>query len=187
MNRLNIKTLALTGLVLLASISLARAGAEYNDVVRDAMSGTVVHNTWGNCVVTKWLTSHNNCNSMVITDEARTIYFAFAQSSLTPMAHRKLDTLANTLRANGVQEVQVVGYADRMGNAVYNEKLSKKRAETVRAYLVAHGIVNASVIKTRWLGESSPATDCPANLKRKELISCLQPDRRVEVEIVNAH
>jgi OOP family OmpA-OmpF porin len=156
----------------------------YNDVVHDALSGTVVHNTYGNCVITKWLAGRNNCNAVLISQDARTVYFGFNSAVLTKDAHRRLDSLASTLRAEGLQEVEVVGYADRMGNPVYNEKLSKKRAEAVRAYLVAHGIAKASTVKTRWLGESEPTTSCPAGMKRKELIACLQPDRRVEVEIV---
>jgi outer membrane protein OmpA-like peptidoglycan-associated protein len=183
MTRLTIKTLALIGLVLAASIGMANAGTMYNDVVHDALTGTVVHNTWGNCVVTKWMVGRNNCG-VTISEEARTVYFAFNSAALTREAHMKLDTLARALRAGGIQQVQVAGYADRMGNPVYNEKLSKKRAEAVRHYLVAHGIAQADVIKTRWLGESEPTTNCPADLKRKDLIACLQPDRRVEVELV---
>jgi outer membrane protein OmpA-like peptidoglycan-associated protein len=183
MTRLTIKTLALIGLVLAASFGMANAGTMYNDVVHDEMTGTVVHNTWGNCVTTKWLTGRNNCTA-TISEEARTVYFAFNSAALTKEARMKLNTLTKALKEGGVEQVQVAGYADRMGNPVYNEKLSKRRAEAVHAYLVAHGIAKADVIKTRWLGESEPTTDCAANMKRKDLIACLQPDRRVEVELV---
>jgi len=73
-----------------------------------------------------------------------------------------------------------------MGGAVYNETLSKKRAVAVRKYLVCKGIVNAQVVETRWFGDSVPATSCPKDMPRKDLIVCLQKDRRVEVEIDTA-
>ena len=112
------------------------------------------------------------------------MYFGFNLASLSPEMKQKLDTLANTLMsASNVKGARIVGYADRIGNPGYNEKLSKKRAENVKQYLIAKGLINTQVADTRWLGSSTPTTDCPANLKRADLLNCLQPDRRVEVEI----
>jgi len=183
MKRFAILTLASLALVLAVSVG-ARANGWYNEVVHDAMSGTVVHNTDGNCVITRWLSGRDGCGgSLFISEDARTVYFPFNSSHLTWESRHRLNTLAGALRANGIREVQLVGFADRMGNPVYNERLSRRRAETVRHYLVAHGIVHAGVVKTRWMGESSPTTNCPAHMKRRALIRCLAGDRRVEIEI----
>jgi outer membrane protein OmpA-like peptidoglycan-associated protein len=96
----------------------------------------------------------------------------------------RLDTLATALRADSqVKGARIIGYADRIGNSSYNEKLSKKRAETIRQYLVAHGYVNTNVTDTRWLGSSEPATTCHSKMNHIQLIACLQPDRRVELKI----
>ena len=161
-------------------------------VVHDSASGTVVRSTDGECVRTYWETSKDECGTpnapvrtaMVISREERTIYFGFNQGAISPEMKQKLDGLAGKLTADStVKGARIVGYADRIGNAAYNEKLSKKRAENVRQYLIKRGLINTQVADTRWLGASSPVTDCAANLKRTDLIACLQPDRRVEVEI----
>ncbi len=79
---------------------------------------------------------------------------------------QKLDTLANVLTSSdNVKGARIVGYADRIGNArSHNEKLSKKRAENVKNYLAAKGLINTRVAETRWLGSSMPSTDCANNL-----------------------
>lgn len=183
---------------LLASASPAFA-KDTRDVVRNEDSA-VVANTFGNCVRTKWSEGSDVCAPdkpapvaapapapaprKVIAKEERTVYFEFNKASLTSEAQTKLDTLATNIKADTqVRGARVVGFADRMGSTSYNEQLSKKRAQNVLSYLTQRGVVNASVAETRWLGESEPKTNCPESLKREELISCLQTDRRVEVEI----
>lgn len=168
--------------------------ADLRDVVYDS-SGTVVRSTSGACVRTQWYNGYDVCgtdvavaaprlHARVLSREERTAYFGFNQASLSPEMRERLDTLANELRSNDqVRGARIVGYADRIGNPVYNEKLSKRRAEAVRRYLVSRGIINARVADTRWFGERAPATECPDDLSRVELIDCLQKDRRVEVEI----
>jgi OOP family OmpA-OmpF porin len=79
-----------------------------------------------------------------------------------------------------------VGHADRIGNDKYNQKLSEKRAESVKAHLVAKGI-EPNRIYTEGKGEKQPVTGdkCgKSEVKSKKLIDCLQPDRRVEIEII---
>jgi len=181
----SLKTLAATGLLLTALAGSAYADSNYA-VVHDAASGTPVHNTYGNCVRTKWLNDRDTCpGAASLTQEERTVYFDFNKSTLTPEARRRLTALVKKIKASGpVLNLEVVGFADRIGTPTYNEKLSKKRAETVHSFLVAHGLVHSNVGQTRWLGDTEPKTDCPASLPRKKLIACLKPDRRVEVEIV---
>lgn len=164
------------------------------DVVRDERGGTVV-NSFGNCVRTKWVAANDACGAAQvaqaapvqrreITREERTVYFDFNKASLRPDAKTRLDTLANTLKADAqVRQARVVGYADRIGNTAYNDKLSQRRAQSVRNYLVSRGITTSNVTETRWFGEKNPSSNCSDRLRRAELIACLQPDRRVEVEI----
>jgi len=167
------------------------------DVVRDETTGTIVHSTSGACVRTQWMNCCDVCATQVATPrmlnrstittlsrEERTVYFGFNQANLSPEMKQRLDTLALKLKSdNNVKGARIVGYADRIGSPGYNEMLSKKRAENARRYLVQRGIVNARVADTRWLGSSTSVTDCPDDLRRPELINCLQEDRRVEVEI----
>jgi|GEM_PF-543322 len=160
------------------------AGPDYRDVVRDS-NGTPIRSTSGNCVRTMWPAGCDACsNQPIIPLEERTVYFPLNKSGLTPVAKKKLDALARTIRSYGpVKSVRIAGFADRLGSPVHNEKLSKARADNVRKYLVSKGIVNAKVVETRWFGDTIPATNCPKTMKRKELIACLQKDRRVEVEV----
>ena len=75
------------------------------------------------------------------------------------------------------------GHTDRIGTDAYNQKLSERRADAVRDYLVSKGVPKAK-IEALGLGEKQPVTGTSCNQKnQKELIACLQPDRRVEVEV----
>jgi outer membrane protein OmpA-like peptidoglycan-associated protein len=179
----HIKTLA-TGL-LLAIVFAGPVQADPSYAVVHDSEGAVVRNTTGNCVRTKWLSDKDVCpHGAAFTQDERTVYFEFNKSVLTKEAKVRLDALIAKIKAVGaVEGGQLVGYADRIGTPGYNEKLSKKRVETVRAYMAAHGL-NMKAAKTRWLGDTEPTTNCPKDMKRKELIRCLQADRRVEVELV---
>src|SRR5262249_28152087 len=96
-----------------------------------------------------------------------------------------LDTLAETLKgAEDIQEAHVLATADRVGSVGYNDKLSQKRAEAVRDYLVARGYAKASVTKAKWIGKSKPTTTCEKKMAHKALVASLQNDRRAEMEIV---
>ncbi len=122
----------------------------------------VVHDeAFGTCVRTKWITDRDNCGTCpapvqavvhtVVAKEDRTVYFSFDRTDLTDESMARLNSLAERLNsAEDVEGARVVGYADRIGTVSYNEKLSRKRAEAVRDYLVAHGVVNSNVTKTRW-------------------------------------
>lgn len=79
-----------------------------------------------------------------------------------------------------LQSVKLVGYADFIGSAAYNEQLSKRRAEAVAAKLQQSG-VDANKTSIGYMGESAPVANCTG--RGAELISCLRPDRRVDVEI----
>ena len=109
----------------------------------------------------------------------RVVFFDSNKSNLTKTAQRHLAHMVPKLNA---KVILVVGYADRMGNAAYNERLALKRAKAVRDYLVSNGI-KAKKIEVRSLGKSAPQAECAATLAHAEMISCLREDRRVEIEV----
>ncbi len=111
---------------------------------------------------------------------AATELFAFNSAELT-MPQPRLDEIAAALAADpGITDVDITGYADRLGAAAYNQKLSEKRALAVREYLVAKGIDGAR-LKAYGKGEANPVVTC-TDKRRADLIKCLEPNRRVEVE-----
>jgi outer membrane protein OmpA-like peptidoglycan-associated protein len=109
--------------------------------------------------------------------------FAFDKSSLDsmlPEGKAKLDKAVEQIKTHeGVNEITVVGYTDRIGSAAVNQRLSLARANTVRAYLIAHGL-DGSAIHTEGVGSSQPISHCPDATSRA-VIACLQPDRRVSI------
>jgi OOP family OmpA-OmpF porin len=112
--------------------------------------------------------------------------FGFDQSTIRPEGKTALDAFARELAGTQFEVIVVEGHADRIGSEAYNQKLSLERADAVKAYLVASGGFDAGKITTAGLGETSPTTkpeDCRASLGMTALRSCLQPDRRVDVEV----
>lgn len=110
--------------------------------------------------------------------------FDFDKSTLRPAGKAKLDKLADDLKSVDFSKITVVGHTDRIGSRSYNLKLSRRRADTVKRYLLTK-YIQPSVIEASGVGPDQPVTrpgDCKS-LKRKALIRCLQPDRRVEVDV----
>ncbi|QEE25857.1 OmpA family protein [Rhodanobacter glycinis] len=106
--------------------------------------------------------------------------FGFDSAKLTDQGHQQLDGLLQQVRsASAVENIDVVGYTDRIGSDSYNMKLSKKRAEAVRDYLVQGG-VPADAIQVEGRGKADPVVQCPKQARAK-LIACLAPNRRVEL------
>lgn len=112
--------------------------------------------------------------------------FDFNKADVKPEGKQSLDTLAYDLKSTNFNAVSVTGYTDRIGSNEANMELSLRRAESVKQYLVDDGGIEAAKIFTSGKGEADPVTqpgECKGNKKTKALIKCLQPDRRVVVEV----
>lgn len=113
--------------------------------------------------------------------------FAFDRSGLQdmlPKGKAELDALAHALRRQDmqVQSLTITGHTDRLGTEAYNEALSRRRASTVAAYLQVQGV--RMPIQVQAMGEREPVTTgCKGEVRTAALIACLQPDRRVSVDI----
>lgn len=110
--------------------------------------------------------------------------FEFDRATLTAEARAKLDKeiVARAKDFASVSLVFIEGHADRLGSHPYNQRLSEKRAEAVRAYLVSKGF-DAAKMETLGSGKTNPVKSCPDQKQRKALIECLAPNRRVVVEV----
>jgi len=116
---------------------------------------------------------------------ASTVNFDFDRYVIRPDARGKLDDLVGRLRTVNLEVIIAIGHADRLGGDAYNMKLSVRRADSVKAYLVSKGVAT-SRIYTEGKGERQPVRDCKGSGKTKELIACLEPNRRVETEAVGS-
>lgn len=113
--------------------------------------------------------------------------FDFAKDTVRPAGKQALDAFAAELRGTQFDVITVTGYTDRIGSPAYNMKLSERRAEAVKSYLVEKPGIPADKVIARGADGSDPVTkpdECKGRERTPELIACLQPDRRVEVEVV---
>ncbi len=121
--------------------------------------------------------------------------FGFDKDTLRPEAVATLNDLARRLSDANVQAARVEGHTDFMGSEQYNQALSERRANVVANYLVSQG-VPAAKISAVGLGESQArmTQQCLAEVaklgkkvsaakKRNTQIACIEPDRRVDVQI----
>lgn len=106
---------------------------------------------------------------------------------MLPAGRAKLDELAQKLlawEARGESIVKLTGHTDRYGSDMYNMNLSMMRANTVRQYLVSKG-VNPQTLTATGAGETQPLPHviCDIKAPKPEQVKCLQPNRRVEVNV----
>lgn len=110
--------------------------------------------------------------------------FDFDKAVLRPEGRAALDAFVGKLQGAELGMITAVGHTDRLGYDSYNQKLSEERAAAVKAYLVGQGI-EPNTVRSEGKGETQPVTkagDCKGG-QSAEVIRCLQPDRRVEVEV----
>ena len=88
--------------------------------------------------------------------------------------------IGNLAQIKKLEVVLVTGHTDRLGTDAHNQKLSVQRADAVRDYLVFKGVDKAK-IETIGMGEKQPVVQCDQK-NVKQLIDCLQPNRRVDVQ-----
>ncbi len=119
----------------------------------------------------------------------------FAKAEMTADNKKETDKfLAGLAKANKrakrgpvtIGAVVVTGHTDRIGSLAYNQKLSERRAVVVKDYLISKGVDQKLIF---WEGKAYkqpiPVTKfCDNKMKRKQLIECLAPNRRVTVEVV---
>jgi len=103
-------------------------------------------------------------------------FFDFDKSVLKPEAKVKLDDLASKVRSINLEVVIAVGHTDSIGTDAYNQRLSVRRAEAVKAYLVSRGI-ESNRVYTEGKGEKQPIADNRSAAGRAK-------NRRVEIEVV---
>ena len=103
------------------------------------------------------------------------VLFDFGKYDLRPEAREKLAKLSGIILAHSGLELAIEGHTDNVGSDELNQKLSEKRAETVRAYLIQQGVDETSVASLG-LGETSPVADNSTAEGRKR-------NRRVEIVV----
>jgi OOP family OmpA-OmpF porin len=113
--------------------------------------------------------------------------FKFAKSGfndLLPAGRGRLEALALELRRDGVvlNSIIITGHTDRIGSDASNVALSQARANTVRDYLIGKGL-DGKLVRAYGAGETQPVTQCTGERVTPELVACLQPNRRVDIEV----
>lgn len=119
---------------------------------------------------------------------ATEVLFDFQRAELDADGRKLLDDLAQKLLAIDAEKVTATAHADRIGGAEYNERLSARRAEAIRVYLVEKGVPER-LLSFEAKGARDPVTAgrCeamgPETKQNAKLVACLRPDRRVVIEV----
>lgn len=120
-----------------------------------------------------------------ITLESDTL-FAFGRAdfqSLKSEGQNQLSAIASKLlNTPNIGKIVISGHADQLGDSQSNLQVSKQRAQTIRTYLVGKG-VPAELVVAQGEGSRKPLVNCDMQQARAQLIKCLEPNRRVEIEV----
>ena len=114
--------------------------------------------------------------------------FDFDKAVLKPEGQAAIDreVISRLKDVTKLELVLVTGHTDRIGSQAYNQKLSERRANAVRDYLVSKGVARDK-IETLGMGKTQPVPGVVCNQpypkERKAMIECLAPNRRVEIEV----
>ena len=111
--------------------------------------------------------------------------FDFDKATLRPEGEKKLSDLVASFGGLKLEVIVAVGHADRFGKPAYNQTLSEKRADAVKSFLVSKGI-EPNRVYSEGKGQSKPVTapDQCKGAKSAKVVACLQPDRRVDIEVI---
>lgn len=112
--------------------------------------------------------------------------FDFGKADVKPAGKEAIDKFTTDLNGADYEVITVTGHTDRIGSHAYNQKLSLRRAEAVKAYIAESAGVPADKIEARGVDGTDPVTqpgECKGNKVTAALKACLAPDRRVEVEV----
>ncbi len=120
------------------------------------------------------------------------VLFGFNSAVLAPNARTELDPIVNRLKSDAnFSGMEIQGHTDYLGSAAYNQTLSQKRAEAVKAYFANSGIPAERMVAVgRGKMDEKMSSVCKQHGKTKKakaaLQACLEPDRRVELLINTA-
>jgi OOP family OmpA-OmpF porin len=112
--------------------------------------------------------------------------FEFGTWTLQSAGRSALDTFSTELAGVRYDQITIEGHTDRLGSSAFNQQLSQQRADAVKAYLVTQGKLDPAKLQAVGKGETAPVTSaetCRGERQSAALIACLQPDRRVEIEV----
>jgi OmpA-OmpF porin, OOP family len=105
------------------------------------------------------------------------------EAAMLPAGKSQLDAVATGLRqVRNIRELNIAGYTDLLGSGAHNQNLSLRRAQTVKQYLSARGVALPITVQGR--GDADQLVSCKQT-KHDELVRCLAPNRRVEIEFVS--
>jgi|GEM_PF-1577791 len=108
-----------------------------------------------------------------------------AQQDMILSSQSKLDAFAEKLANNpGLwQRMEITGHTDHLGEPAYNQRLGQQRADTIRHYLINHFGLPGERIQTKSMGAAQAIKNCPDIQNAEQLKACLQPNRRVEIDL----
>ena len=120
---------------------------------------------------------------------AADVLFDFDSAAIKPEGKAKLDDLTNKMKGMNLEVVIAIGHTDTIGSDAYNQALSVRRAEAVKAYFISRGI-EGNRVYTEGKGEKQSVTGSKCkkmgqeHKSNKKLVECLAPDRHTEIEVI---
>lgn len=120
-------------------------------------------------------------NLQTITLKGDTL-FKFGNDQLSPGGKKALDDLVKSGKLNRSTRYRIEGHTDNIGDKWDNGKLSVRRADSVRKYLLSKDA--GLQLDSGGKGETSPVVQCSDKLPKDQLVKCLAPNRRVTIDQV---
>ncbi|WNK20417.1 OmpA family protein [Halomonas piscis] len=137
---------------------------------------------WRNKQCADFLTEEEPEEPQQVTLSADTL-FDFDSAELSANGQRVVTDAGHRIQQEtAAANIVVTGYTDRIGRTDYNQRLSRRRADSVRDALVRTGI-DPRAIRSRGAGERNPVERCEGERVTPQLKACLRPNRRVEIEV----